>query len=92
MITLATSTACTARRGDDAALRDIELTVDQGEFVAVMGPFRLRQIDPAQHPGLIDRPTSGRHIFLDNEVGDMSEAERAKSARQPAASSARAST
>lgn len=34
------------------ALKDIDLTIGQGEFVAIIGPFRRRQIhaDPHHQP------------------------------------------
>ena len=63
---------------ETTALRDIEFTVGEGEFVAVMGPSGSGKSTLLNVLGLIDRPTAGRHIFLEQEVGDLNEAERAR--------------
>ena len=67
---------------ETTALRDIELTVSEGEFVAVMGPSGSGKSTLLNVLGLIDRPTGGRHIFLEQEVGDLNEAQRARLRRE----------
>ncbi len=42
------------------ALEQVSFDVAAGEFVAIMGPFRLRQVDAAQHPGAARRPVERR--------------------------------
>ena len=67
---------------ETTALREIELQVDEKEFVAVMGPSGSGKSTLLNILGLIDRPTSGRHFFMGEQVADMSEAERARVRRQ----------
>jgi putative ABC transport system ATP-binding protein len=62
---------------ETTALRDIELNVAAGEFVAVMGPSGSGKSTLLNMIGLIDRPTAGKHLFLDRDVGEMSEPDRA---------------
>ena len=40
-------------------LRGVSLTVEEGELLAIAGPSRVRQVDPAARHGHPDRPTSG---------------------------------
>ncbi|WAC61344.1 ABC transporter ATP-binding protein [Brevundimonas sp. SL130] len=59
---------------ETAALRDIELNVKKGEFVAVMGPSGCGKSTLLNIIGLIDRPTGGRYLFKDEDVAQAEEA------------------
>ncbi len=60
------------------ALNDINLKVDQGEFVAVMGPSGCGKSTLMNIVGLLDNPTSGKYFLLDTEVGNLKENERTR--------------
>ena len=54
------------RTGTLNALEDIGFSIEEGQFVAIVGPSRLRQVDAAQNPGrthprLARRGAAARH-------------------------------
>lgn len=58
------------------ALKNVSLTVDDGEFVAVMGPSGCGKSTLLNILGLLDNPTEGSYRFDGREVSTLREGER----------------
>lgn len=58
------------------ALNNLELEINQGEFVSIMGPSGCGKSTLMNILGMIDSPTSGSYFFNDQEVGGLSERKR----------------
>jgi putative ABC transport system ATP-binding protein len=63
---------------ETTALRDLDLEIAEGEYVAVMGPSGCGKSTLLNVLGLIDQPTSGEYRFLGEEVAGYSESRRAR--------------
>ena len=59
------------------ALRGIDLCIERGEFVAVMGPSGSGKSTCMNILGCLDTPTAGSYLFDGIEVGALSRDERA---------------
>lgn len=59
------------------ALRGIDITIDRGEFVALMGPSGSGKSTLLNMIGLLDTPTSGSIVVDGIEVSSLNENERA---------------
>ena len=63
---------------DVHALRDVSLTVEAGEFVAIMGASGSGKSTLMNVIGCLDRPSGGRYFFEGLDVARFSEPERAR--------------
>ena len=59
--------------GDVVALDRISLTVERGEFIAIMGPSGSGKTTLLNLIGCLDVPTSGRLVINGHDVADLSD-------------------
>jgi putative ABC transport system ATP-binding protein len=64
--------------GDVHAVRGITLTIERGEFVAVVGPSGSGKTTLLQLLGALDRPTGGSIVFEGRDLADVGEADLAR--------------
>jgi macrolide transport system ATP-binding/permease protein len=63
---------------DVHALREVSLTVNTGEFVAIMGSSGSGKSTLMSIIGCLDRPSSGRYFFEGVDVAGLAEPDRAR--------------
>lgn len=62
---------------ETTALNKVSFQIKEGEFVAIMGPSGCGKSTLLNILGLLDSPSSGAYHFLEHEVSDYSEKQRA---------------
>jgi len=67
----------TTEEVETTALNNINLEIEEGEYVAIMGPSGCGKSTLLNILGLIDNPTSGEYFFLDKDVAKYTERKRA---------------
>lgn len=63
-------------------LKDINLTINEGEFVSIMGPSGSGKSTLLHILGMIDEPSEGEYIFLDQSVFKLKEKQRSNLYKQ----------
>jgi len=59
-------------------LRNVDLDVDEAEFLTIMGPSGAGKSTLLHILGMLDAPSSGEHMFYDKEVHRLSEKQRSE--------------
>ncbi|MBB4035016.1 putative ABC transport system ATP-binding protein [Dysgonomonas hofstadii] len=57
------------------ALRDINIEIKEGEFVAIMGPSGCGKSTLLNIFGLLDNPTGGKYILNEKDISNFSESQ-----------------
>lgn len=60
---------------ETAALDKVNIEIEQGEFVAIMGPSGCGKSTLLNIIGMLDTPSDGHYIFMDEDISDYSEAQ-----------------
>jgi len=63
---------------ETTALNNINIEIRKGEFVAIMGPSGCGKSTLMNIIGLLDNPSQGDYIFLDQEISKFTEWQRAR--------------
>jgi putative ABC transport system ATP-binding protein len=62
---------------ETTALNNVNIVIEPGEFVSIMGPSGCGKSTLLNILGLLDNPSGGQYHFLDHEVSNYSERQRA---------------
>lgn len=63
---------------ETTALNDVNIKINEGEFVSIMGPSGCGKSTLLNILGMLDSPTSGEYLFLGDDISKLSEKGRAE--------------
>ncbi len=63
---------------ETTALNEINLSIEEGEFIAIMGPSGCGKSTLLNVLGLLDKPNSGSYMFDGQEMVSLSERQRSR--------------
>jgi len=64
------------------ALQDVDLTIEKGEYISIMGASGSGKSTLLHILGLLDRPSSGRYVLDGRDVGSLDERTQARIRRE----------
>ncbi|WOH39044.1 ABC transporter ATP-binding protein [Thalassotalea fonticola] len=67
---------------ETAALNSVNIEIEQGEFVAIMGPSGCGKSTLLNIVGMLDNPSDGQYMFMDEDISGYSEAQLANIRKQ----------
>jgi putative ABC transport system ATP-binding protein len=59
-------------------LKDINLTINEGEFISIMGPSGSGKSTLLNVIGMLDEPSEGSYVFMDQDVFKLKEKHRSQ--------------
>jgi len=62
---------------ETVALNKVDISIEQGEFVAIMGPSGCGKSTLLNIIGMLDSPSEGHYFFMDEDVAGYSESQLA---------------
>jgi ABC-type lipoprotein export system ATPase subunit len=62
--------------GKNEILKDVDLTIEEGEFVSIMGPSGSGKSTLLHILGLLEEPSAGQYLFQGERVDKMNEKKR----------------
>jgi len=62
---------------ETVAVSNLDISIEAGEFVAIMGPSGCGKSTLMNVIGLLDNPSEGKYYFMDKDVSGLSERQRA---------------
>lgn len=67
----------TTEEVETTALNNVNIEINKGEFVSIMGPSGCGKSTLLNLLGMLDNPSAGEYFFLEEEISNYSERQRA---------------